>query len=156
MDSQKSFFPLFIDMNGRKVLIVGGGNVAERRVKNLVSFGADVTVISPDTTEYIEHASSSNIIHLLRRQYENGDIAAVNPFLVIAATDDRQVNHNVMTEAENKNILVSVADNRDECAFYFPAIAESDDYIAGLVSKNGDNHAGVKRVAEKIREVIDE
>jgi len=155
MTDQKSFFPLFIDMNGKKVLIIGGGNIAERRVKILVSFGADITVISPDITEYIEQISSSNLIHLLRRRYENGDIATINPFLIIAATNDRQVNHGVMTEAKNQNILVSVADCRDECTFYFPAIAENDDYIAGLVSKDGDNHSGVKRTAEKIREVID-
>jgi len=155
MTTPKSFFPLFIDMSGKKVLIIGGGNVAERRVKVLVSFNADITVISPDITEYIERVSSSNLIHLLRRRYENGDIAAINPFLVIAATNERQVNHAIMTEAKNQNILVSVTDSRDECTFYFPAIAENDDYIAGLVSKKGDNHSGVKRTAEKIREIID-
>lgn len=154
MIDSKTFFPLFIDMNGKKALIVGGGNVAERRVKILVSFGADVTVISPDVTEYIEHVSSSNIIHLLKRKYENDDITAVNPFLIIAATNDRQVNHRVMTEAKNQNIYISVADNREECTFYFPAIAESGDYIAGLVSKDGGNHTGVKRMAEKTREVV--
>jgi len=153
MINQKTFFPLFIDLNGKKVLIAGGGNVAERRVKTLVSFGADVTVISPNITEYIEHASSSNLIHLLRRQYENGDIAAINPFLVIAATDNREVNHGIMTEAEKLNIHVSVADCRDDSTFYFPAIAENENYIAGLISKNGD-HAGVKLTAQKIREVI--
>jgi len=68
MTTPKSFFPLFIDMSGKKVLIIGGGNVAERRVKVLVSFNADITVISPDITEYIERVSSSNLIHLLRRQ----------------------------------------------------------------------------------------
>jgi len=154
MTGQKSFFPLFIDMNGKKVLIIGGGKVAERRIKTLVSFGSDVTVVSPDATEYIEQASSSNIIHLLRRKYQKDDIIAVNPVLVIAATNDRNINHIVMTEAENQNIFVSVADSRDECTFYFPAIAENDDYIAGLVSKDG-NHTGVKRTVEKIREVID-
>ncbi len=141
-----AFFPLFVDMNGRKVLVVGGGNIAERRVKALASFGADITVISPETTEYIEHAS----LRLLKRKYKEGDIAAIAPFLVIAATDERQVNRSIMTEAKNLNIHVSVADCREECTFYFPAIAESGDYIAGLVSKDG-NHSGVKQTAEKIR-----
>ncbi|MDR2592264.1 MAG: bifunctional precorrin-2 dehydrogenase/sirohydrochlorin ferrochelatase [Chitinispirillales bacterium] len=154
MISQKTFFPLFVDMNGKNVLIVGGGNVAERRVRILVSFGAEIAVVSPEVTEYIERAASSNMIRLLKRKYQKGDIAAVNPFLVIAATDDRQVNHDVMTEAENQNIYVSVADCRDECTFYFPAIAENDGYIAGLVSKDGGNHDGVKRTAERIRGVL--
>ncbi|GBU20671.1 hypothetical protein R80B4_00550 [Fibrobacteres bacterium R8-0-B4] len=153
MPNQKSFFPLFIDLNGKKILIVGGGNVAERRLKVLASFGASITVISPKITEYIERASSSNMIRILKREYEDDDIITINPFLVIAATDDHSVNHSVMIEAKNQNIYVSVADSRDDCTFYFPAIAENEDYIAGLVSKKGD-HAGVKRTAEKIREVI--
>jgi len=153
MIDKKSFFPLFIDISGKMALIVGGGNVAERRVKTLASFGVDITVISPNVTEYIESASSLELIRLLKRKYQDGDVAAVNPFLVIAATDNSQVNHSVMTEAKSRNILVSVADCRDDCTFYFPAIAENDSHIAGLVSKNGD-HAGVKLLAEKIREVI--
>jgi len=153
MPNQKTLFPLFIDLSGKKVLIIGGGNVAERRVKTLVSFGADITVISPIITEYIEHASVSNLIHLLRRHYEDGDIAAINPFLVIAATNDRQVNHNIMTEAKKLNIHISVADRRDDSTFNFPAIAENENYIAGLISKNGD-HAGVKQMAQKLRGVI--
>ena len=153
MTKRKTFFPLFVDMNGRKALVIGGGNVAERRVKILADFGADITVISPEITEYIERASSSNNIYLLKRKYNAGDIAAIHPFLVIAATDERQVNHDIMTEAKSLNIHVSVADCRDECTFCFPAIAESEDYIVGLVSKDG-NHSGVKHTAEKIRRVL--
>jgi len=146
-------FPLFIDMNGRKALIAGGGNVAERRIRVLISFGADITVISPEATEYIEHSSSSNTLRLLKRKYKEGDIAAVMPFLVVAATDEREINRSIMAEAKNLNILVSVADCRDECTFYFPAVAENGDYVAGLVSKDG-NHSGVKRAAEKIRKAL--
>jgi len=153
MAERRTFLPLFIDMNGRKALVAGGGNVAERRVKVLAAFGADITVISPETTEYIEHAYSSNTFRLLKRKYKEGDIAAMMPFLVIAATDEREVNRNIMTEAKNLNILVSVADCREECTFYFPAIAENGDYVAGLVSKDG-NHSGVKQTAEKIRKAL--
>jgi siroheme synthase-like protein len=147
------FFPLFVDISGRKALIAGGGNVAERRVKVLASFGADITVISPEATEYIEQASSLNKLCFLKRKYREGDIAAMMPFLVVAATDERQANHGIMAEAKNLNIHVSVADCREECTFYFPAIAENGDYVAGLVSKGGD-HSGVKQAAEKIRDVL--
>jgi len=150
---RKAFFPLFVDMSGKKALVAGGGNVAERRVEALASFGADVTVITPEASEYIERAASSNTIRLLKREYKEGDIAAARPFLVVAATNERRVNRAITTEAKSLNIHVSVADCREECTFYFPAIAENGDYIAGLVSKNGD-HAGVKRAAEKIREIL--
>jgi len=153
MTKRKIFFPLFVDMSGKKALVAGGGSVAERRVKILASFGADIIVISPKATEYIEQASSSNKLRLIKRKYKEGDIAAMMPFLVVAATDERQVNHSIMTEAKNLNIHVSVADCREECTFYFPAIAENGDYVAGLVSKDG-NHLGVKQMAEKMRGVL--
>ena len=147
---EQRMFPLFVDMNGRRVLVIGGGNVAERRLKVLADFGAEIIVIAPVVTEYIEHAASLNVIRLLKREYKNGDIAELMPFFVIAATDRRQVNHEVMVEARSLNIRVSVADNSKECSFYFPAIAESETYIAALVSKNGD-HAGLKQTAKEIR-----
>ena len=147
------FFPLFIDMDGRKVLIAGGGNVAERRIKVLLDFGADITVISPEISEYIENAASLGTIRLLKRKYQEGDITALTPFLVIAATDDRRINHQIAKESKSLNIHVSVADCREECTCCFPAIADNDTYIAGLVSKNG-NHIGVKQMAEKVRSVL--
>jgi glutamyl-tRNA reductase len=151
---QRPFFPMFVDMNGKDVLVVGGGNIAERRIKILMDFGAKIKVIAPVVTEYIERAHLSQEIHLLNRRYQKGDIKAVSPFLVLTAADDRQVNEDVTLEAKGLNILVSVADNRDDCSFYFPAIAKNENYTAALVSNNG-NHGGVKEKAQKIRELID-
>ena len=145
----KPFFPLFIDIRGKKVLVIGGGKIAEGRIKILTDFGAEITVISPKITRYIENTD----IHLIKRKYKKGDISKCTPFLVIAATDERQANHRAMMEAKKLNINISVADRKEECSCYFPAIADSDDYIAGLVSKNG-NHSGVKKKIKKIRRIL--
>jgi len=91
----------------------------------------------------------------LKRGYRIGDVAEISPFLVIAATDDRQANHEAMKEARALSVHVSVADSMEECTCWFPAVAENDGYIAGIVSKNGD-HTGVKRLAKKMREVLNE
>jgi glutamyl-tRNA reductase len=152
--SQRPFFPMFVDMGGRKAVVVGGGNIAERRIKIMIEFGVKITVIAPAVTEYIERAASSQTLKLLNRKYQKGDISAISPFLVITAADDRQVNRDVMLEARGLNIPVSVADNRDECSFYFPAIVKKENYTAAVVSNNGD-HRGVKETAQKIRELID-
>jgi len=149
--AQQQFFPLFINLSGRKALIAGGGVIAERRIKVLLDFGVDITVISPEASGYIERAASAGTIRLLKRTYQKGDITDIMPFIVIAATDKRAVNHDIMTEAKNLNIHVSVADCCEECTFYFPAIADNGSIIAGLVSKDGD-HAGVKEMAARIRE----
>jgi len=151
--SVSAFFPLFIDICNRKVLVVGGGKIAERRVKTLLSFGAGITVIAAEPSEYIECLASQGKVNLYRRKYQPGEIAAISPFFVITATDKRQVNHDVMVEAASFGVPVSVADCRSECTCYFPAIAEDNNYIAGIVSKNG-NHTGVKHMAEKIRGLL--
>ena len=148
-----AFFPLFVDMRDKKTLVIGGGRIAERRIKVLSSFGADITVISPDVTEHIRIAASRSSLRLIERKYQNGDVADLRPFLVIAAAGDRLANREAMEEATSLNVPVSVADCREECSFYFPAIAENENYVAGLVSKNGD-HAGVRQMAEKIRGLL--
>ena len=127
--------------------------MAERRIKVLAPFGADITVISPSVTEYITTSASRGSIRLLDRKYQSGDISEMLPLLVIAAADDRQVNREAMLEAASLDIQVSVADCREECSCYFPAITENENYIAGLVSKTGD-HAGCKLMAERIRGLL--
>ena len=144
-----AFSPLFVDMRRKKILIIGGGNVAERRVSILSSYGADITVISPVVSEVIERLASCCI----KEKYQTGDIAALTPFLVLTATDDRQTNHEAMLEAKSLDVHISVADCCEECNIYFPAIMENESLIAGLVSKNGD-HLGVKQTAEKIRRLL--
>lgn len=150
---QTSFFPLFIDIRDRNVLVIGGGNVAERRINILAPFGVRITVISPTFTEQIKYAASQGVLHLIEKKYQIGDITDIKPFLVIAATNNRQTNQAAMKEAVSLNIPISVADCREECSCCFPAIAESKNYIAGIVSKNG-NHKGVKRIAERTRELL--
>ena len=152
--AEGTFFPLFIDMSGRKVLVIGGGDVAGRRIQSLAGCGAEITVITPAAGDTIEHAASIGMIQLIKRTYTKGDISGLMPFLVIAAAGDRQINRDVMLESRKLNIPVSVADCRRECTCCFPAIAENDNYIAALVSKNGD-HSGVKETAKKIREFLD-
>ena len=150
---ETSFFPLFLDIAGKSVLMIGGGKVAERRVRALNPFGAAITVISPNTTPYIDQAVLSNALQLMKREYRDGDVSSINPCFVIAATNKREVNRRVMCEAAMLNIPVSVADSREECSMYFPALADCGDYVAGLISKSGD-HAGVKHTIEKIRRVL--
>lgn len=149
------FFPLFIDMRGKSVLVCGGGNVAERRIMALRAFGADIAVISPDVTARIKRLAAEGAVRWIQRKYRQGDIAERKPFLVIAATDERAANHAAMLEAKNLGIPASVADCREECSMVFPAVIEGETLVAGLVSKNGD-HKLVKRTAQKIRELLGE
>ncbi|MCL2632227.1 MAG: precorrin-6A reductase [Coriobacteriia bacterium] len=148
------FFPIFIEITNKPVLVIGGGAIAERRIRSLLRFNALVTIISPQVTEYIKELVAQERVRLINREYEHGDVSAVEPLLVIAATDQREVNRMVGLEASQLKVLASIADRQEECSFYFPAIAENDTLIAGLVSKDR-NHSAVREAAIRIRQLLD-
>lgn len=147
------FFPLFFDLRGKRLLVVGGGTVAQRRIHALEGSGAQITLISSSYTAYLGECAARGELVVIRRHYATGDVAKMRPFMVIAATDDREVNHRVREEACSLDIPISVADCREECTCYFPAVARSERFVAGLVSTKGD-HASVREKAAYLRECL--
>lgn len=151
--NRQLFFPLFMDLHNKKILVIGGGNIAQRRIEILYSFGAIIEIISLSVTNELQKMIQQQHIHFVNKKYEKSDIDHFHPLLVIAATNSREVNHRVAQDAKEKNIFVIVSDCRDECNSYFPAIMENESFLAGLVSKNGD-HREVRIKAEQIRELL--
>lgn len=141
-------FPLFVSLLGKKVVIVGAGAIAARRIGVLQKFGADIHVIAPEISQNIDLSK----ICYQARSFQPEDIDGA--FLVIAATNDRNVNHEIAALCKQHEIPVSVADCAEESTFYFPAICEGSGLIAGLVSDGSDHHA-VSRTAKKIREILE-
>lgn len=142
-------FPVFVNLKNRRVVIIGCGNIAERRIKILSEFGANITVIA-DKIKNFEIESFKNVT-IINRKFKETDLDGV--FLAISATDDRKVNHRVHEICEEKNILASIADSREESTFFFPAICRNDDLVVGVTS-DGTKHSLVKNTAEKIRRII--
>ena len=140
-------FPLFIDLTGKKVVLVGGGTIAARRIATLRLFGCEVEVIAPELK-----CSAEGLIWK-QRCYRTGDLEGA--CLAIAATDSREVNHQIGVDAGNLGILVSVADCEEECTFYFPAICTGENLIAGVVSGGKDHHK-TARAAKAIRRALEE
>lgn len=141
-------FPVFINMHGATALLVGGGKVAARRADILLGFGARVRMVAPALAEGAQRLREREGVEWIRDSYRADHMDGVT--LVVAATDDREVNRRVGLDARERGILVSVADRREECSFYFPAIIKTNVLTAGLVSNNGD-HALVKRAAATLR-----
>lgn len=142
-------FPVFINLRGVDVLMVGGGRIAARRAETLLRFGARVRVVSPEVSdEMLRIVERSPDAEWTRKRYAAGDIG--DAALAVAATDDRAVNRTVGADARERGVLVSVADRRDECSFYFPAVVTAANLTAGIVSNNGD-HGLVRRVAALVR-----
>ena len=109
------YYPIFLSLAGRDVLVVGAGKVALRKTKGLLEAGARVTVIAPRCEPAFEELP----VTLRRRKFRISDVAGAH--LVFAATDDRRVNHAATAAAKQRGIPVNVADSRDECDFIVPA-----------------------------------
>jgi len=140
-------FPLFVDLTEKTVVLVGGGTIASRRIGTLRQFGCHIVVISPELKAKAEGLTWH------QRPYRPGDLEGA--FLAIAATADREVNHQVWEEAARLGIPVSVADCEAECSFYFPAICTGENLVAGVVSTGKDHHK-TARAAREIRAVLEE
>ena len=140
-------FPLFFDLTGKSVVVVGGGTVGLRRAEILLRFGADVTVVSPSLARPLEG------IRFLERTYAPGDLAGA--VLAVAAADHPDVNAAVGREARQRGVLFNRSDCPEDCDFFFPAVCEGDGLVAGVVG-DGSDHKRTARAARKIRETLAE
>lgn len=147
MDLTAYRFPMFIDLNGKRAVIIGGGKIALRRAEILLSFGAKITMIAPECEAVPQGVT------FLQRPYQKGDLAEA--FLAVAATNCREVNRLAGEEARAAGIFVSVADRREESTFFFPAICTGSSLVAGVVSQ-GEEHKKTAAAARKIRTVLEE
>lgn len=144
---QVPYFPLFVDLRGKPVVLVGGGTIASRRINVLRQFGCELTVIAPHLK------LAADWFTWLPRTYRPGDLEGA--FLAIAATESREVNRAIGEEARQRGIPVSVADCMEECSFFFPAICTGGGVVAGVVS-SGKNHRRTAVAAKKIRTVLED
>lgn len=142
-------FPLFMSLSGKTVTVVGAGKIASRRIKVLLEYGARIRVIAPQICAEIRALPGS--LEIIEREYEGGDVSG--SFMVIAATDSREVNQKAGADAKAEGIHVSVADSREECSFYFPAVIRNGGISIGLVS-DGSDHAAAARTAGELREYL--
>ncbi len=146
-----SFYPAFLDLRGRRAVVVGGGAVAEQKVAGLVEAGARVTVISPALTWKLEDLAAQGTIVLRRRGYRRGDLAGA--FLAIAAADDRRVNRTVWREAEARGVLLNAVDDLPHCSFIAPAV-HREGAITVAVSTAGKSPAFAVRLRERIARLV--
>ncbi|MGN0292787.1 MAG: bifunctional precorrin-2 dehydrogenase/sirohydrochlorin ferrochelatase [Lachnospiraceae bacterium] len=147
--NDNGYFPMFFDIKGRKILIVGAGNIALRRVDTLLSFGACLTVVAPECRESIRQYGENGHLTLLRQKYTS-ELVTDDYFMVIAATDNTSLNREICQEGKRQGIFVNNASDKSQCDFYFPAIVRQGDVIAGVCA-GGKNHGLVRRVAAGMR-----
>jgi len=146
-----TFYPVFLDLRGRRAVVIGGGAVAEQKVLGLLSAGAHVTVVSPETTPRLAELAAAGGIDLRRRPYRSGDLAGA--WLAIAGTDDRAANAQVWAEAEREGVLLNAVDDLDHCSFIAPAI-HREGSITVAVSTSGKSPALAARLRQRVARLI--
>lgn len=117
-------FPLFVYLQGLEVVCVGAGRCAERKVDSLVSYGARPTVIAPDVTPRVRELAEEGSVMLVERAYREGDLEGAS--LVIGATNDPKVNHQVYLEACRRGQIVNVVDDPKNCNAIMPSVLRRD------------------------------
>jgi len=149
-----TYFPIFLNMKEKQVMIFGGGRIAARRARVLLEFGAKVQVTAPEISKELEElAKERENLTLEYRKYRPSELQEAD--FVIAATNDEQANTIIFRECRHKNILVNVASDKEKCDFYFPGIAREGDITVG-VTANGKDHRKAAEVTEEIRKLLRE
>ncbi len=139
------YYPVSLNLSGKKAVVVGGGKVAERKVLSLIASGADVTVVSPSLTKGLRKTFSEGRIRYVPRSYRKNDVAGA--FLVIAATDSPDTNRRVSKDAP---ALVNVVDVPAECNFIAPSVVRRGQLLIA-VSTGGASPAFSKAIRKELQ-----
>ena len=144
-------FPVFLSLQDKPCMIIGGGEVAERKADALLKANAKVTVVSLQLTAHLAYLVAEGQLHFIERHYQTGDINEA--FLVIAATDQTAVNQAVAAEANQHNILVNVADNLSLCNFIVPSVLDRSP-VTIAVSTGGASPVLARQLRMKLESMI--
>jgi uroporphyrin-III C-methyltransferase/precorrin-2 dehydrogenase/sirohydrochlorin ferrochelatase len=143
-------FPLFADLHGRRVLVVGGGEVAARKVRLLLEAGADVRIVARELGEEI--AALSTQLSWIAREFDPAQLRDAS--LVVAATDDRPLNARVAAEGRAANLFVNVVDDLELSSFIVPAIVDRSPLVVAI-SSGGVAPVLARAIRERIEVLLD-
>jgi precorrin-2 dehydrogenase/sirohydrochlorin ferrochelatase len=145
------FYPLFLELRNKPVLVVGGGQVAERKVDSLLQAEAVVTVVAPSLTGQLKKWAASGSIRTVLRKFEEADLE--NALLVISATDDTETQERVAALARAHGILINTVDEPRLCDFIVPAVVRHGDVIVAI-STSGKSPALAAALRTKVEGVV--
>ena len=143
-----TYYPVYIELREQPCVVIGGGKIAEGKVEGLLAARASVTVISPELTPRLHELAEKNQISYFARAYQPGDLTGA--FLVICATDQAEINHQVWEEATGNRQLVNVVDDTPRCNFIAPSILRKGD-LTIAISTSGKAPALAVRLKERLQ-----
>ena len=147
-----AYFPMFVNLKDQPCLVVGGGTVAYRKVKVLLEFEAKVVVVGENICDEIcEIAKKSNQLELQKKCFEDADCD--NMFMVIAATDDKELNHYIAEICDSKKIMVNAVDQKEDCSFIFSSYIKEKNLIAAF-SSGGNSPVLTQYLKSREKEIL--
>lgn len=144
-------FPIFLNLQDKTCLLIGGGVVAERKIATLLEYGTRVRIVSKAITAQIEQWHRENRVEIALRDFCEEDLEGV--FLVFAATNDSEVNRKVSQCCREKEILVNVVEHPEQGDFFVPSILRRDD-LTVAISTAGKSPAFARRLRRELEAII--
>lgn len=148
MGERDYFFPLFINLKNKKVLVIGAGKVAYRKVETLLKYGALVSVITREIVD--ERFHNIKNVHIIMDEFSENILEEY--FMVIAATNDKEFNEKIYKLCDEKNILINNITSKTEMNCSFGSIVNTDDYLIGISAKGNPEKA--KKMREKLESIL--
>lgn len=143
-----AYFPMFVQLKYKKCLVIGGGNVALRKIQVLKDFEADVTVIAPEMNSQIRQIPK---ICRIFRSFMEEDFEQAD--LVVAATDDKEVNHAISVTCRQRKIPVNAVDQKEDCSFIFPSYVKEGEVVAAF-SSGGQSPVITQYLKKEIKPIL--
>ncbi|MBW2063880.1 MAG: bifunctional precorrin-2 dehydrogenase/sirohydrochlorin ferrochelatase [Deltaproteobacteria bacterium] len=142
-----SYYPILIDLTGKEVLVVGGGEVAQRKVDSLLETGAIVKVVAEDLTPRLRKRLERGEIIFLGREFREQHLDG--SFMVFAATSNKSLNSRVSQWAKERGILVNAVDQPSDCSFILPSVVRRGDLLI-CISTSGKSPALAKKIRKEL------
>lgn len=133
----KPYFPMFVNLTDKQVVVVGAGTIAKRRIRTLIDFTDHLTVIAPEVNRELLDMEKAGLLTIKRKNYERDDI--YNADMVIAATNDNAINSDIYSVCRCMGITVNVCSDKNKCDFFFPGIIREEHVVVGVTSSGLDN-----------------
>lgn len=152
-----AYFPFFVEMEGQRGLVAGGGTVALRKVEKLLPYGAQLTLVAPKLCRELQKLANQNTIQA-QLEVVRPEMADDYDF-VIAATDQPEVNHALAARCREQKIPVNVVDDKEYCSFLFPSLVQSGPLSVGISTGGASPTAAVwlrKRIERLLPECLPE
>ncbi len=151
MKNRKKWFPIYIDISKKNVMVFGGGRIASRRIHTLLGFAEHIFVISPELTNELKELADRKQIVWLKKTYNAEDLKGAD--FVLAATSDLKVNQEIYTDCKNLGIPVNNASDQTACDFQFPGIICHEEVVISFNS-GGKNHKKTRKLREKVELIL--